>query len=270
MASWKSPQFFASLAAEDGLVVDPAGWVPPTEGQPLGFPQRFGIGTGCERLWRIRSTGREVLRFAGNGTTPLTRSQIEQPSQLPAGASANEVTHYKKLIKLQSRALTTQLVLDIGQTIELYGFSVDIDILAPANAVEISNAPGSADVDRSGLVADTILAVEILAIEAPLGNRVGRFTQHVSVAANTQETIAVPFGAIGVRIIQTPAGTASTAWNRFIGDPAIHASLNVGVLNFTARVSDLSSTEIGDCTHLQTDLDALNDRFYTLIWRIRP
>ena len=62
----------------------------------------------------------------------------------------------------------------------------------------------------------------------------------------------------------------SDVWTRWIGNPLVHTSLNIGVLNFTARVSDVSSSEIGDASFLQSDLDAINNRFYTLIWKIRP
>lgn len=275
MASWKSPQFFAEVTGSvgDPAVVDPATFVPSTAPQPLGFPQRYGGGgTGCERLWRVRSSGREVLRFSAEALTPLSREQVEQPDRLPAGASGAPVTRFKKLIKLQSRALTLPLVLDIGQAIELYGFSVDVDILGPLGTVEVSSSvPATMLVERGpGLVADAVLAVEILAIEAPLGNREARLTQHVFVAANTQSSIPIPYAAVGLRILQTAAGAASTFWTRLIGDPAIHPSLEVGQVTFTNRISDVRASEIGDATTLRTDVDAVNDRFYTLIWRIRP
>lgn len=238
---------------------------------PVGWPQRVGHGE-CERLWRIRSSGREVLRFSAENLTPLPRGQIENPTALPAGATGTPVVHLKKQIKLQSRTATTNIfTLDIGQSIELYGFSVDIDILAPLGTAEISTSiPASTILTRSGLVIDAVLAVEILALEAPLGQKIARLTQHVFVEADTQVSIPIPNAAIGGRILQTTAGAASPTWTRWIGDPAIHSSLQVGPIVFANRVSEMSSTEIGDCTTLQTDLDAVNDRFYTLIWRIRP
>jgi hypothetical protein len=259
MASWKSPQLFSSVTTGGEVAVDQATYQQLTATLPLGYPQRFSGGdTGCERLWRVRSTGREVLRYSAAGVNPLPRDQIE-------------VTHYKKVIKLQSRALTTRLTLDIGQTIELYGFSLDVDILGPPGMAEVSTSVAeSLTVERTGLVSDAVLAVEILAIEAPLGNREARFTQHLYVENNTQPVIAIPFGAIGLRVLQTAGGGAATTWNRFIGDPSIHSSLAVGQITFTNRISDVRSSEIGDATHIQVDLDAINDRFFTLIWRIRP
>lgn len=269
MASWKAPQFFGSITT--GVPdANPQTFQPSVVGMPVGFPQRSEFGQ-CERLWRIRSSGREVLRSSAAPINPLTRQQIDNVDNTPAGASNNPIVHLKKQIKLQSRTGESNFTFDIGQAIELYGFSVDVDILAPAGTLEVSDSvPATLALTATGLVFDAALGIEVLAIETSLGNITGRLTQHLVVLATAQPTIAVPRNAIRLRILQSAVGAASPTWNRFIGDPAVHASLNIGPINFVGRISTLQSTEIGDATHLQTDVDAVNNRFYTLIWEIRP
>lgn len=274
MSSFQAPQIFGSFASNAGV---PNTWVAQAPLGAVGWAQRVGRGqagpiqSGRERLWRVRSSGLQVLRATGDSVTPLRREQITNPNQLPAAASRSPILALKKRIKIQGYTEETNITIDIGESIELYGFSVDIDLVGPPGTIVVSDGVStSLTATATGLVFDAALGVEVLAIEAPLGKKRAKLTQHVPVLLNTQPTIAVPTAATEVKILQTTAGTASTSWNRFVGDPAVHASIQTGPITFTGRISDDRANELGNATHLQTDLDAVNDRFYTLIWTIEP
>lgn len=220
-----------------------------------------------ERLWRIRTSGVEVQRFVGDPTGPLTRPEILGPAT-PAGASRGGSVTYKFRVTVCSLSGNYEFLMDAGQPIEVYGHRIQVAAVGPTNAVEVTPVTDSGT--RQGLLIDSIVGASILASEASLGQTEVRFTQHLSVAAGAQTSIPVPEHAVGIKVY-TGSGPVPLVWTTHIGDPAIlGTALAVGTINFTGDTSADRSIQIGDATHVRTDINANSARFFTIVWTIRP
>ncbi len=263
MTSARTIHMFATVATAD---------TPPdfsTEVDlPPGWPQRQQ--TQCERLWRLRTSAIGIQRFTAGALSPIQLNEFNR-SELPAGASEGGSGFFKVLLKIGSTTgATSSFMIDVGETLEIYAFRVDMSLIGPTGAVEVT--PGNRNtLENPGLVVDVQIGASLLAIEESIDNRDAKLTQHLSVLQNTQGTISVPRGAVSLRIIQGIRGSNSGNWTRHVGDPAILATtFTTGTIAFLNRASTESHSAIGDETHLQTDQNNASDRFFTLVWTIRP
>ena len=218
-----------------------------------------------ERLWRVRVSGAELQRFSAGAVLPLTRSQILGPAT-PATTSRGGSVTYKLRVKVCSRSGNYQFFMDSGQPIEVYGNRIQVAVVGPVNAFEVS--PDSV-ATLAGVLIDSILGISILAAETPIGQREVRLSQHIHVAAAARPAIAVPEHARSVKVYTGLGATAG--WTRHIGDPTVFAeAIPAGTIDFAAGTSIDASNPVGDETHLRVDLDNANPRFFTIVWTIRP
>lgn len=231
-----------------------------------GWPQREQLP--CEKLWRIRSAGKCIQRFT-EGTSPLTENQFNA-SQLPAAASQGGSGYFKLAINVSTSAFNSSFIIDVGQTLDIYAYSVNTSLVGPTGMEEVT--PGNiGTLTASGLTLDARIGAALLQVEESVSNKEAKFTQHIIVLNSTQSVIAVPNGAVSVRIIQSPAGPNSGDWTRFIGAPGILTTpFPTGRIAFFQGGSIAEHWEVGDETHLQTDQNNNVDRFFTLVWTIRP
>ena len=219
----------------------------------------------CQRLWRIRTAGVEVLRSSQAPVAPLTRSEIT------AGADdgLGQVNAYKLLIDVSSDTGFTSLRGDIGQTIDIVGFSINVSFIGPPDAVEVGSNPGAV-VPQDGLVADAVVGYSLSMIEAPDCHCEWEYTQFVAIPAAAPLAIEVPRFARRVRAFMS-LGTAAASWVKSLdGGPT--PVFPVGPLDFDVAgiVSTTESEDLGGAaSFITTDTDAA-DRFAVLIWTIRP
>lgn len=239
----------------------------------------FDIAADCERLWLVVVRSRELQRNSVAPLNPVSRQTIES-GPVPAGASACNNSVCKLLIGVRTTSGRSQFLIDCDHELEVWGSSLDIQVLvpgaalAPARAFKIgSTTPitGAAAPALTGLVVDSLLGCTVIPIEESKSQREAPLTQQLRVAANTAGVIEVPRAAVAVKIYQTTQGVASAQWIRFIGDPAVTASnQQTGTIAFTGRTSQDFDNQISNETHLQTDVDPANNRLYTVLWTIRP
>ncbi len=232
------------------------------------------VEPGGERLWIISTVGQEVQRFGAGALQPLRRNQIMQGNN-PAGSSYTRRTQLKLGVWVHDGTANRRYFMDCGHTLEVYGRSVSLDIIGPPTMIEVlPDGPAStaaAPAGQAGVVIDSIVSAKIIGAESPLGHTTAPFTQHLSVAAGATGTIAIPPGTKSAQITQSGAGAASTIWTQHYGDPAVLATtLVMGTVLFRGggRNTDIDLTS--DATHLQTDIDPLAARFFSIVWTIQP
>jgi hypothetical protein len=222
--------------------------------------------THDERLWRVRSMGAELQRSSADGQAPLTETAIVGPAT-PAGASRSNTVTFKTRVRVQSQTGFYEFDMDMGQPVEVFGKSVRAVVLGPSNGFQVT--PTTQSNTLQGIVLDAVVRIGINAAEVSLGQTAVRLTSHHFVLRNTRVTIAVPRFARALKIY-TGVGAMPASWERHIGDPAIITSLLTGTVDFAGPTSIDASNQVGDETHLRTDLDANNDRFFTIVWTIKP
>ncbi len=223
-----------------------------------------------DRLWRVRTSGKELQRSAGDPTAPLLHSQIVAPNTtaLPAGTSRGGSVTYKLQVKVRSNSGLYQFFMDAGQPIEVVGKDVSVGIFGPTNAFVVTSNTNTNQL--RGILLDAVLGVSIDAAEQSLAQHSVRLTQHFFVLLNTRVSIPVPNYARQLAVF-TGTGPNPAAWDRLIGDPAlITNALRTGTVDFAGPTSTRQSSTVGDETHLRTDLDVNNSRFFTVVWTIRP
>ena len=244
------------------------------------FTQREGMQADrcTSRLgsFRIAMTGREVQR-TGN-LTPLTIQQINSgtppPASPPPGivSSMGARSQVKVAIGIHDGASCPRyLLFDLGQTIEVAADCITIHWVAPAAFVNVDRfLPGTVPA-QAGLVIDALVAADIWEVESPIGEFRGHFTVSQFVAAGAQATIQVPDGTKAVRIFQSPLGNPAVSWTSFYGDPAITAGATAcATLAFEPGLRRTPLLEIGDETHIRSDLDGATDRFFHVVFQIEP
>lgn len=236
--------------------------------QPFQNP---GGGVGCPpRLWLVSSYGREIQRFVavgGGALAPLGRDTVDQIAP-PAGASLVERSQLGIFVTTTGVGGARTFDLDSGQSIELYGTSVVGGPLMPPGFVVVD---GQVVAGVVGLVVDAIIGCSVIPIEESQGHGWAYRTIHTAPAANTRAIVAIPPGATEVTIYQTGAGAASVVWETWYGSPAGAQAVQAGVIPWIAGGRKSEPGEIvPSITHLRSDLDVLNNRFFTLVFRIQP
>lgn len=257
-------QLFSTISS-DGL---PANFVEMTT--PINASEQIPCfySSKVERLWRVRTSGVELQRFSAGAVVALTRPQILGPAT-PAAMSRGGSVTYKFRVRVCSLSGNYDFLMDAGQPIEVYGNQIQVTVVGPANALEVTDVNAAVNTQQ-GLLLDSIVGVSILAAEQSLSQKQVRFTQHIHVAAGGQTSIPVPDHAIGVKVY-TGSGPAPALWTKHIGDPAILATaLATGTILFRADTSENVSNLMGDATHIRTDINVGNARFFTIVWTIRP
>lgn len=220
----------------------------------------------------------EVIRAVGDPVTPLTGQQIITGDALPVGAlRLQNRSQLKVRVGINRGTMQHRFLMDMNQQIELHAVSVAIDIVGPADLIEVtmdrSNTGGTsvpAAPTRAGLVLDALVGQTITRVEAPTGLREVTLTENVHVAANTQEVLEVPPYVTDLTVYQSSIGAAETSWEMHYGDPTV-GSVEAGTIPFItgARKSE-PLIEFPNVTHLRTGIDVDNGRFFTMRWTIRP
>jgi len=219
-----------------------------------------------ERLWRVRSAGLELQRSSGDGVAPLTQAAIVSGPTATQSRGGSSV--FKIRVDVTSDTGNYFFDMDCGQPVEVYGKTVAITVLGPSNAFVVHQ--GNETETLSGVLVDALLSTAINAAEESLGQTEVHLTQHFAVAANTQVAIPVPQRARGLQVY-TGVGPNPAQWIRHIGDPLrITNTLQVGTVDFAGANSVLESSPVGDETHILTDIDVNNARFFTVVWTIKP
>jgi hypothetical protein len=225
----------------------------------------------------IQTSVTEILRSSTEpaALTPLPLVAYASPnSNLPAGATrAVGRSQVKLRLSAEISTIGRQWFQDAGQTIEVLADCVSVSYFAPSNFVEITAAnETSTTIQAHGLVIDTQISVSICRLEQSIGIPSVAYTQNLFVPAESSLTIAVPPFATEVLIYENALGAASTAWTQWYADPAVTAgAVQAGLLPFIpGQRRTQQETLIPDVTHLQTDADLNADRFFTLLWTVRP
>lgn len=252
-----------------------------TERGSMWPPEGHCFDARCGHLFLISTTATEIQRSGQGNIGPLTAAAFQDNAPIPATASRTlNRTQLKCAITANVGSGRRRFFMDFAQSIELNAISVCVDWMAPANFVEppvvLTNGTNVLPVPvRNGaaLVVDAQIGIEVAELESSSGNASEcTFTTNLIVAADTQPTIPIPPFARAVTIFQTTAGASSTMWTQWYGDPAVVGSaVQAGALPFIpAQRKTEPEIDLPNTTHLQTDLDALAARFYTLRWTIRP
>ncbi len=258
-----SAQIFGSMAVNETIPETtflPLETIVPAIGIDQQPPQ-----DACERLWRIRTAGVEVIRFDNNPLAPLTRPVITNTSDDGLG----QVSGVKIIVTVGTSSGFTQFRMDVGNTIDIVGFRLSLSLLSTANAAQVASdrealPPGT----RSGVVFDTIVGFALHMIEAVDCHCETLFTQRVLIPDGVASNIEIPTFATRVKA-QFGLGTAATSWEKMIGSGV--NSFTAGLLEFVAAgtTSTNESADLGNATFLRTDVVG-GARFVTLIWTIRP
>jgi hypothetical protein len=245
------------------------------------FPARRGLNrTDClSRTGWIRAViaGKEVQRF-GN-VTPLSDlsifsgppADVPTPPVFPAGtvSSMSSRSQIKALLAINDGTNERWLPFDMGQSIDFIAECATAHFMAPAGYIDVATSvpPIAA---QNGLAIDAYVSVHFWEIEEPLQPR-GHFTTCRFVPEGAQVTIPVPDGAKGFRIEQSPAGAAAVSWTGWYGDPNVLAgAIPHALFSFEPALRRTPFLEIGDTTHIRSDLDAETDRFFHVVWQIEP
>lgn len=222
-------------------------------------------GYGKPRLWRVVSMVQEVQRFTQGSLPPLQPGMILADgvyrSLLRLGISVSEMGFEA------GTGGRGPFLIDAGESLELWGTGVRVNWIAPAGINE--NAPAPPELAATGLVLDGMLGVKIIGIETPLGHT-AKLTDYRGILANARATIQVPAGASDVTIYQSSLGVASAAWLWNYGTFAL-PGFELGQIPFIAGQRRSHTISVApSATHIVSDVDANNDRFFTVVWTIRP
>lgn len=264
-----------------------ATWLdPPLSSAPVES-QIFNVcSTATAGLWQITTTAAEYRRNAGEeGLLPLPDSAIRQ---IPAGlAPYTKRTIMGLRVWANDGADLRQFDMDANQSIMIVAQSVCIAWTGPrntvgtdaANTVEILGMPDAmrerAPIgERTGIVVDSFLGVSLARIEENAGdNSEVLCTRHLFVPAATRGSLEIPPYANEVIIYQEPTlGTSSVMWTQTLGDPnGGSGSIALAALPFIVGQRRTQQESIlPNVSHLQTDIDPDNTRFFTAVFKVRP
>lgn len=262
----KELHLYGSVAPTTGL------W--PEWADPVSGPQfmRFCEPTP-QGLFQITTTAIEYRRVLteGEDLQPLPDRAI---SEIPAGVGPFTRRTVMQLEILASDGVDTRLFqMDANQSICIVAQEICVRWMGPPNTRDVMGLLGTERVlPRNGLVIDAFVGCAVSRIEVPPGdNSTVICTKHLFVPATEQGIAIIPPYAKSVTIYQEPTqGVASVMWTQLVGDPAT-ASLSMGALPFIAgQRKTQPGIELGNVTHLQSDIDPDNGRFFTLVYAVRP
>ncbi|MCH9682962.1 MAG: hypothetical protein K0V04_16115 [Deltaproteobacteria bacterium] len=207
-----------------------------------------------ERLWLVASSVREVIRTSIVPVPPLTGNEMEDAPAV--GRSALRL----RIIAGQRGGSSTYLV-DLGQSLELYAESLQVELLAPTDAQLSSDAE-----NRRGLLADTQAVARLLQIEQSRGARTALLSQTFFIRETSGLVVEIPPAARALTLYPSnPAVALPGSWTR--GDPA-SGGVALGDVFVPANGRRYASVA-PSATHLSLDAVA-EDRVVTFVWEIAP
>jgi hypothetical protein len=223
-------------------------------------------------VWQITTTAIEYRRDAGEGTLlPLADIAI---SQVPAGLAFTRRTVMQLQVFANDGVDTRMFFMDANQSITIVAQEVCVRWMAPPGTQDIEGrtVPADRNLPRAGLVIDAFVGTSLSRIEQPPGdNSSVIFTTHLAVPATVRGVVEIPPYAQEVTVYQAATtGTASVSWEQHYGNPNT-GSVEVGALPFMPGLRR-TQPESGmfNASHLRTDIDPDNARFFSLRWVVRP
>lgn len=260
---------------------DQSTYLDPTRSAPVANMCRGHDGG----VWQITTTAKEYRRLVEEGTAlPLLDTAI---SDVPVG-----VDPFTRRTVVQLRVYASDGVderefeMDANQSITIVAQDVCAYWLGPRGETaggaddntgmrDVLNLQGpERNLPRSGMVIDAFLGVSVSRIEQPPGhNSEVLLTKHLFVPEGERGSIAIPAYANRVTIYQEPTlGSSSVMWTQTLGDPnGVSGFMTLAALPFIVGERKTEPEAIlPNASHLWSDIDNDADRFFTLVWTIRP
>lgn len=226
-------------------------------------------------LWQVTTTCNEYVRVDGEGSlSPLNDTAL---TVTPAGVDPGHPQSQLSLrITADDGVDKRQFEIDANQSITIVAQMVCVDWVGPSGMVDVQNLTAAqlAPLTRTGMVLDSFLGVSLSRIEAtPGSNSSAVLTRTIFVPRDTRASVVVPRYAKSVTIYQEPLlGVASVMWTMTYGDPnGVSGFMTVGSLPFIpGQRRTQPGSDLPNVSHLWTDIDAANDRFFLLRYTIQP
>lgn len=222
------------------------------------------------RLWQVSSAAREIQRYvAPPGTlSPLSFGQVFDRNP-PAGASISDRTALKLRVSISGAGYKRQVVIDIGQPLEVYADAIAVSVLGPDGTVEVPPD----NVTASGLVFDTIVGARVVALEESQGSRDAYFTETFQIPSGTALIREIPPGAR--ELVGYSDSDIGANWDWLVGGAGPASPWVIGELPWIAdgtisRRRTFPESVVPGATHLRTDNFVVSDRYVSLVWKIRP
>ncbi|MCH9686023.1 MAG: hypothetical protein K0V04_31600 [Deltaproteobacteria bacterium] len=209
---------------------------------------------GVDRLWMVSSTVQEQLLFSAVPVDP-------PPLRVP-GASRRSAMRLR--ICASDSAGKSVYEIDLGQSLELYTRSLNIDLLAPPGTVTVSDGPV---VPQQGLVFHAQVGLRMLELEVSRGAREAFRTETVFIAAGQPAVQLVPAGAVRLLAFAEPLA-ATPVWRWLRAEPSPGTAIPIGQVTWDADAPRFE-TAVPSATHLRIE-PAATDRTFTLVWTIAP
>lgn len=231
---------------------------------------------GCG-LWRVTTYGRGAMRIAAGDS--LTFDQLMGRAVLPAFATPIYQPSPIQVDITIGPSNGRTLRIDAGQTIFVFGDSVDLAWVAPGDAaslgpfVDLGPATSSIPLPRptESLIVEGLLFAEIARVEVPRqqGQDFARLTQVVQTDAASQIYTPIPAGARRLTIARDDAGSIDDCnWQYTMGDATSTARL-LDVIPIVGRTTLSSPAIVTNATHvLSPILD--EPATWVLHWEIAP
>lgn len=226
-------------------------------------------------LWQVTTTVKEYRRNVSDvATLPLPDTAI---SQVPAGVEPfTRRTVVQVRIQANDGADERLFDMDANQSISVVAQRVCVYWLGPSGMVDLLNftAAQRESLRRTGMVIDAFLGLSLSRIEQqPGSNESVTLTRHLYVPAGSRGSIAIPPYARQVTIYQEPTlGSSSIMWTQTLGDPnGVSGFMTLAALPWIVGERKTEPEAVlPNASHLWSDVDNQSDRFFTLVWTIRP
>lgn len=240
-----------------------------TYADPVSGPQFFhdcqDLGPG---LFQITTTAVSYIRNVGEvPTLPLANTAN---TQVPAGLNFTRRTQFQLRVFANDGVDIRQFDMDANQSVVVVAQDVCVAWLGPPGTQDVSVTAGST---RVGLVQDCFIGAALSRVEESPGNNSSVIlTRHLYVPEETQLSVEIPSYATEVTIYQEPTlGNSAVMWTQTAGNlNSATGGMSMAALPFIPGQRRTQQQSIlGNCTHLQSDVDS-EERFFTLVWTIRP
>lgn len=228
---------------------------PPNDPRDKEFNGGRPASQRRERLWLVETHVQSVVA-QGEAVPVLARPAIASGFNSRRGLAQVQIT-------LANQAGGGTVLLDAGQSLEVYAIGVNASVFAAQNYVEVlpTNIAGLGPL--AGIVENVLLSLAILPIEESRGRTAGQFSQWVNIAAGVTQVFPVPPFARKLRIRQSAAGVAAP--NFFLAaSPAalVQAQVPIGATRQSENV------EVGNAIQVRSNVDAVSARLFELVWTI--
>ncbi len=216
----------------------------------------FGWTSECaatERLWMVGSavSERSVFSAALVGPPSLTGSQVSRRSVM------------RLRITTSDRAGGSVYEVDLGQSLELYAQSLQVELLAPDSTVVLGDGAPS---PRTGLVFASRCRLRMLQLDVSRGARSALLTETVFVPA--EQAVVVPVPAAAARLTAYAETLAAPPVWRWLRGEASGPAVPLGRVGWDIDAPRLE-VDVPSAAHLRIEPDAAV-RTFTLVWTISP